>query len=82
MTIREIGDGVVMEERDELWRVILDGVHLAEVPDEEEGVAFVHAVLAQTSRADTIDHAFGAVPQVRGSFTPGRRGFPEPALLG
>jgi hypothetical protein len=45
-------------------------------------VAFVHAVLAQTSRADTIDHAFGAVPQVRGSFTPGRRGFPEPALLG
>jgi hypothetical protein len=47
---REISEGAVLEERDELWRVILDGVHLAEVPDEQEGAAFVHEITTAPRR--------------------------------
>jgi hypothetical protein len=41
---REI-EGAVLEERDELWRVILEGVRVAEVPDAEEGTACVYEIL-------------------------------------
>jgi hypothetical protein len=42
---RRLGEAV-LEQREELWRVILDGTHIAEVPDEGEGAAAVSFICA------------------------------------